>query len=167
MYTRTEPIALAEARRRDEVVRAYLRGYDWDLGGEATLRRHLALHSAELLPDYPLLIGLEWWARSGHAGDMLFFDGGRRLLAVEVKVTEGKATAKRLHKVESQARDFAKAATAVFPWAAVEGRIYTSVEHAAGLPPRLPRENKAPPRTKGQHHPWPHEEAARRLERDE
>ena len=124
------------------MLRAYLSGCDWDLTGEATLRRHLVLFSAVLLPEFPLLVGLEWSARTGHAGDLLFFDGDQRLLAVEIKVTDKRAKARRLHKVETQARDFARGAQAVFPWARVEGRIYTSVEHAAGLGPRAPRENR-------------------------
>ena len=65
----TSAIPLAEAQRRDQVLRAYLAGFDWDLTGETALRRHLVLNSAQLLPDFPLLIGLEWSARSGHAGD--------------------------------------------------------------------------------------------------
>ncbi|MSP54980.1 MAG: hypothetical protein EXR69_05155 [Myxococcales bacterium] len=138
----SEPIGRAEAERRDGVLRAYLAGCDWDLTGEASLRRHLVLHSATLLPDFPLLVGLEWSARTGHAGDLLFFDGDRKLLAVEIKVTDKRAKARRLHKVEAQARDFARGAQVVFPWARVEGRIYTSVEHAAGRCPRAPRENR-------------------------
>lgn len=140
------PLPLQEAQRRDQVLRAYLAGCDWDLTGEASLRRHLVLHSAALVPGFPLVIGLEWSARSGHAGDLLFFDGDRRLLAVEVKVTDKKGNARRLHKVETQARDFARAASKVFPWAHVEGRIYTSEEHAAKVGPRLPRENKVIPK---------------------
>ena len=140
------PLPLAEAVRRDGVLRAYLAGCDWDLSGEAVLRRHLVLHSAALLPEFPLLVGLEWSARVGHAGDLLFFDGERCLLAVEVKVTDKRAKARRLHKVETQARDFARGAQGVHPWARVEGRIYTSEEHARGLPPRLPRENRPAPR---------------------
>lgn len=138
----SDPISLAEAERRDGVLRAYLSGCDWDLTGEGALRRHLVLHSGALVPDYPLLIGLEWSARAGQAGDLLFFDGELGLLAVEIKVTDKRANARRLHKVETQARDFARAAQRVFPWAKVVGRIYTSDEQAAGLPPRPPRENK-------------------------
>lgn len=141
-----EPLPPAEAQRRDRVLRAYVADCDWDLSGEAALRRHLVLHSAALLPEYPLLIGLEWSARSGHQGDLLFFDGARGLAAVEVKVTDKRANARRLHKVEMQARDFAHAAQAVFPWARVEGRIYTSVEHAAGQGPRPPRANRVEPK---------------------
>ncbi len=142
----TSAIPLAEAQRRDQVLRAYLAGFDWDLTGETALRRHLVLNSAQLLPEFPLLIGLEWSARSGHAGDLLFFDGVRRLAAVEVKVTDKRATARRMHKVETQARDFARGAQQVFPWAQVEGLIYTSMEHAAGLGPRRPRENRVEPK---------------------
>ncbi len=142
----TQPITRPEAQRRDHVLRAYLVGCDWDLTGEGVLRRHLVVHSGDLLPDYPLLIGLEWSARSGHSGDLLFFDGDRGLLAVEIKVTDKRANARRLHKVETQARDFARAAERVFPWARVQGRIYTSEEHAAGVGPRLPRENRVVPK---------------------
>lgn len=140
------PLSRAEAERRDAVLRAYVEGLDWDLSGETALRRHLVCHSRELLPDHPLLIGLEWEARSGHAGDLLFFDGDRGLVAVELKVTEKKDIARRLHKVDLQARDFARAARARFPWARVEGRVYTTVEHEAGTGPRLPRENRPPPK---------------------
>lgn len=136
------PITRGEAARRDAVLRAYLVGFDWDLTGEGALRRHLVLHSGSLLPAFPFLVGLEWSARVGHAGDLLFFDGERGLLAVEVKVTDKRAKARRLHKVETQARDFARGAQGLFPWARVEGRIYTSEEHALGRGPRLPRENR-------------------------
>jgi|GEM_PF-3284257 len=139
-------LTLAEARRRDAVLRAYVEGLDWDLAGETELRRHLVVHSAVLVPDHPYLVGLEWEARSGHAGDLLFFDGGRALLAVELKVTEKKDVARRLHKVDQQARDFARAARARFPWAEVEGRVYTSAEHAAGVGPRPPRSYGPSPR---------------------
>lgn len=132
-------LALDEAERRDRVLRAYVIGLDWDVVGENALRRHLVMHSLRLLPSHPLLIGLEWEARTGHAGDLLFFDGTLGLVAVELKVTEKKDVARRLHKVDSQARDFARAARLRFPWATVEGRVYTSVEHALGVGPRLPR----------------------------
>ncbi len=136
------PIPLEEAQRRDSVLHAYVAGCDWDLSAEGALRRHLVLNSGALIPDFPYLIGLEWSARAGHAGDLLYFDGHDRLLAVEVKVTERRAEARHLHKVEAQARDFARAAGRLHPWARVEGRVYTSVEHAASAGPRLPRENR-------------------------
>lgn len=139
-------ISREEAVRRDGVLRAYLAGFDWDLTGEGALRRHLVLHSETLVPGFPLLVGLEWSARTGHAGDLLFSDGEDRLLAVEIKVTDKRARARRLHKVEAQARDFTKSAQAVFPWARVEGRIYTSVERAEGVGPRSPRESRPAPR---------------------
>ncbi len=141
-----EPLPIDEAQRRDQVLRAYLCACDWDLTGEGILRRDLVLHSATLIAGYPLLIGLEWSARSGQAGDLLFYDGDRGLLVVEIKVTAKRAKLRRLHKVETQARDFARGAQKVFPWATVEGRIYTTEEHAAGLGPRLPRENRPAPR---------------------
>ncbi len=140
------PIPRAEAERRDGVLRAYLTGLDWDLSGETALRRHLVLHSHALVPDHRLLIGLEWVARTGHAGDLLFYDGERAMAAVEIKVTEKVDVARRLHKVETQARDFARAARARFPWALVQGMVYTSIEHRLGVGPRLPLENRPIPK---------------------
>jgi hypothetical protein len=139
-----ELLTRTEAERRDGILRAYVERLDWDLAGEMALRRHLVIESRHLLPDHPLLVGVEWGARAGQAGDLLFFDGERGLLVVELKVIEKNDIAKRLHKVDAQARDFARAARLRFPWATVEGRVYTSVEHAAGAAPRPPRDTRPP-----------------------
>lgn len=136
----TPPCVLpyAEAVRRDHVLRAYLHGRDWDAEGEAALRRTLVSQSAELLPDYPLLIGVEWTTHDGHPGDLLFYDGGNRLLVVEVKVLGNRHPQKRRHFVQQQAWAFAKAARRLHPTAEVEARVYTCDEERAGSPPRAP-----------------------------
>ncbi len=138
--------APGEAERRDAVLRAYVIGRDWDVSGEAALRRHLVVHSPSLLPSHPLLVGLEWVARLGQAGDLLFFDGARGLLVVELKVTEKKDVARRAHKVDQQALEFARAARQLYPWAEVEPRVYTSVEQAGGAPPTAPRDGRPTPK---------------------
>lgn len=138
--------APGEAVRRDAVLRAYVEGRDWDVAGESLLRRHLVIHSRTLLPAHPLLVGLEWTARLGQAGDLLFFDGARSLLVVELKVTEKKEVARRAHKVDQQALEFARAARQLFPWAVVEPRVYTSLEQAAGVGPAPPRDGRPVPK---------------------
>jgi hypothetical protein len=141
-----QALTRVEAERRDRVLRAYVEDMDWDLVGETSLRRHLVQHSPQLVPAHPLLVGVEWGARSGHAGDLLFFDGERALLVIELKVIHKNDIARRLHQVDAQARDFARAARVRFPWATVEGLVYTSLEHAQGAGPRPPRENRPAPK---------------------
>jgi hypothetical protein len=128
----------AEAVRRDQVLRAYLIGRDWDAEGEPALRRTLVMQSERLLPDYPLLIGVEWATLDGRPGDLLFYDGHDRLLVVEVKVLGKREPQKRRNIVQEQARAFAKAARRLHPHAEVEARVYTCDEERAGAGPRAP-----------------------------
>ena len=50
----------SEFQRRDQLMRAYLQGRDWDGNKEFGLKRHLILNGDELLPDYPFVIDDEW-----------------------------------------------------------------------------------------------------------
>ena len=133
-------IALDECRRRDALLRAYLVGRDWDLDAEQGLRRSLVVHSPEWLSEYPFLVGVEWRAPDGSPGDLLFFDGGTRFAAVEVKALGNRERTRRRGDVERQARSFAAAAALLYPGAEVEALVYTDDEAARGLGPRRPGE---------------------------
>jgi hypothetical protein len=50
----------SEVQHRDQVLRAYFQGRDWDENKEYALKRDLVLRSAELLPDFPYLFDDEW-----------------------------------------------------------------------------------------------------------
>ncbi|MEO1744208.1 MAG: hypothetical protein AAFR99_20675 [Cyanobacteria bacterium J06629_9] len=80
---------LSEIRRRDQVIRAYIEGRDWDSIGEYALKRQLVLESRRLLPDYPYVIDDEWDVEPGHTqhgrGDLIFTDGRGCFAVVEVK----------------------------------------------------------------------------------
>jgi len=44
---------LSQIEHRNQVIRAYFEGRDWDANGEYALKRKLVLNSTKLLPDYP------------------------------------------------------------------------------------------------------------------
>ena len=117
---------LSDIEHRDQVLRAYFAGRDWDVVGEYGLKRELVLNSLQLLPDYPFLIDDEWEYEPGQTnegrGDLVFTDGTGRFAVVEVKylvLNENGSTAgtkgrtrrgrntKKRRKVEGQARDYA------------------------------------------------------------
>ena len=79
----------SEIQHRDQVLRAYFQGRDWDKNEEYTLKRDLVLHSTELLPNYPFLVDDEWEVEANRAqdgkGDLVFTDGEGRYAVVEVK----------------------------------------------------------------------------------
>jgi hypothetical protein len=79
----------SEVQRRDQVLRAYFQGRDWDENKEYALKRNLVLHSSELLPDYPYLFDDEWEVEANRTqdgkGDLVFTDGEGRYAVVEVK----------------------------------------------------------------------------------
>ncbi len=105
----------SEVQRRDEVLRAYFQGRDWDENKEYALKRDLVLRSAELLPDYPYLVDDEWEVEANRTqdgkGDLIFTDGEGRYAVVEVKWLDfdnsGKTTrtsqTKKRQKVQEQA----------------------------------------------------------------
>ncbi|MBW4462260.1 MAG: hypothetical protein KME47_18785 [Nodosilinea sp. WJT8-NPBG4] len=79
----------ADMVRRDQVLRAYFKGRNWDNNNEYVLKRELVRHSQELLPSYPLLIDDEWEVEPNRTqegkGDLIFADGEGRFAVVEVK----------------------------------------------------------------------------------
>jgi hypothetical protein len=78
-----------EIQHRDEVLRAYFQGRDWDKNEEYLLKRKLILDSDQLLPEYQYVIEDEWEVESGRAdqgcGDLVFTDGSGHFAVVEVK----------------------------------------------------------------------------------
>ena len=120
----------AEVERRDQVVRAYFRGRDWDKGAEFGLARELVLNSAAMLPDFPFLIDHEWEVVPGSTtfgrGDLIFTDGRGRFAVVEVKTIEGSGSrTNRRTKVEEQAIRYAREWRNRFPDALVSAFVYT------------------------------------------
>jgi len=150
----------SEAVRRDQVLRAYFEGRDWDEGAEARLTRELVLHSAEVLPDYPYLVDHEWEEVPGRSqdgrGDLLFSDGQGAFAVVELKsiLGSGKNTNRRT-AVEKQARRYHAAAVERFG-ARVAVFVYTDDPMCPGLrspedrsPGLLPRNTMIEPPTVG------------------
>lgn len=117
----------SDIEHRDQVLRAYFAGRNWDVVGEYDLKRELVLSSPQLLPDYPFLVDNEWECEPGRAdegrGDLVFTDGKGRFAVVEVKYlvlnehgsadgrnsnTRRNSNTKKRRKVEDQAREYAK-----------------------------------------------------------
>ena len=109
-----------EIQRRNQVLRDYFEGRDWDRNDEYLLKRKLILSSDQLLPNYPYVFEDEWEVEAGRAdqgrGDLVFTDGSGFFAVVEVKwidlPSEGKtASTKRTHKrkkVREQAIKYAE-----------------------------------------------------------
>lgn len=140
---------LTEVKRRNDILRAYFRGRDWDQGTEATLTRELVLSSHDLLPEFPYLIDHEWEevpGRTQHGrGDLLFTDGASRYAVVEVKsITASGNNTNRRTAVECQARRYLEAAQARFPGAEVVAYVYTDDPAYEGL--RTPDRRQPGPR---------------------
>ena len=105
----------SDIQHRDQVLRAYFQGRDWDKNQEYRLKQKLVLHSAELLPDYPYVFDDEWEVNENRTqdgkGDLIFTDGEGRYAVVEVKwldlKSSGKTTrtnrTKKRQKVQEQA----------------------------------------------------------------
>ncbi|MGB3311234.1 MAG: hypothetical protein WBG32_19445 [Nodosilinea sp.] len=136
----------ADMVRRDQVLRAYFAGRDWDDNNEYALKRHLVLHSHELLPGYPLLIDDEWEAAPNRnqegKGDLLFADGEGRFAVVEVKWLDlddsGKtAKTRRTHKrkkVKDQAAGYVCClAQRLETFTLIEGYWFTNEVHKPQL----------------------------------
>ncbi|EKU96948.1 hypothetical protein Lepto7375DRAFT_0878 [Leptolyngbya sp. PCC 7375] len=117
----------SDIEHRDQVLRAYFAGRDWDVVGEYGLKRKLVLNSSQLLPNYPFLIDDEWECEPGQTnegrGDFVFTDGKGRFAVVEVKYlvlnengsaagrkgsTRRNGNTKKRRKVEGQASDYAE-----------------------------------------------------------
>lgn len=114
---------LSQIEHRNQVLRAYFEGRDWDTNGEYALKRKLVLNSTKLLPDYPYVIEDEWEVQPGRTdrgrGDLVFTDGSGSFAVVEVKAidlesTERTGTTKRVSNrkkrrtVEEQAFRYAE-----------------------------------------------------------
>ncbi|MBW4486055.1 MAG: hypothetical protein KME14_26325 [Tildeniella torsiva UHER 1998/13D] len=140
----------ADMVRRDQVLRAYFAGRDWDDNNEYALKRELVRHSQELLPSYPLLIDDEWEAEPNRnqegKGDLLFADGEGRFAVVEVKWLDldnsGKtAKTRRTHKrkkVKDQAAEYAAClAERLKIFAQIEGYWFTNECNRPQLEKRL------------------------------
>ncbi len=78
-----------EIRHRDNVLRAYFNGRNWDKNNEYALKRQLVLKNHQLLPDYPYVIEDEWEVELGRSdkgrGDLVFTNGNSSFAVVEVK----------------------------------------------------------------------------------
>lgn len=140
-------------QRRDQVLRAYFQGRDWDDNNEFALKRHLILNSHELLPGYPLLINDEWEAEPNRnqegRGDLLFADGKDRYAVVEVKwldlTNSGRTTrtsrTKKRQKVKEQAVDYTNAlARRLETFVQIEGYWFTNECPMPQLAKKLPDE---------------------------
>ena len=126
-------MGIEEASRRDQILRSYIGGRDWDPSAEFQLVRALVSGSQRLLPDHPYVFDYEWPA-GGIKGDLLFSDGSNSFAVVEVKSTEGAGnrTDRRNH-VERQAIRCAEGVARQFPGAAVLAYVYTDDPAFPGL----------------------------------
>lgn len=109
-----------EIQHRDQVLRAYFKGRDWDRNDEYILKQKLIRCSAWLIPEYQYVIEDEWEVDAGRAdqgcGDLVFTDGLGNFAVVEVKwidvMSSGStATNKRTKKrkaVKEQAISYAE-----------------------------------------------------------
>jgi len=138
-------------QKRDQVLRAYFQGRDWDENNEYALKRDLVLNSHELLPGYPLLIDNEWEAEPNRnqegKGDLLFADGEDRFAVVEVKwidednsgPTTRKSRNKKRNKVKEQAADYTHAlAQLLQTFTQIEGYWFTNECERPKLAKKLP-----------------------------
>lgn len=111
-----------DIEHRDQVLRSYFRGRDWDRNSEYALKRQLVLNSMKFLPGYPYVIEDEWEVESGRTdkgrGDLVFTDGEGCFAIVEVKwidlegigrsgPTKRTSNRKKRRTVEQQGLDYA------------------------------------------------------------
>jgi hypothetical protein len=86
-------------QHRDQVLRAYFQGRNWDKNNEFLLKRELVLKSSKILPQYPYLIDDEWEVEASRTekgrGDLVFTDGTGRYAVVEVKWIDLEGTARQ------------------------------------------------------------------------
>lgn len=131
------PPTLEEARRRDAILRNYVENRNWGLDREQTLVRELVLASAEKLPGYALLVGLEWDADGEGRGDLLFVSECLgRAAVVEVKRLPPRSRNNARNTVEKQARRYGDVLERVHPTTDVARLVYTCDESQARLGPR-------------------------------
>lgn len=114
---------LSQIEHRNQVIRAYFEGRDWDTNGEYALKRRLVLNSKKLFPSYPYVIEDEWEVQPGRTdqgrGDLVFTDGSGGFAVVEVKsldlesigrtgTTKRVSNRKKRRMVEEQALRYAE-----------------------------------------------------------
>jgi hypothetical protein len=112
----------SEIVHRDQVIRGYFEGRNWDKNGEYSLKRKLILDSRQLFPNYSYVIEDEWEVEPGRTdqgcGDLVFTDGSGHFAVVEVKWIDLESTErtgstkrgsnrKKRRKVEDQAIHYA------------------------------------------------------------
>lgn len=112
-----------EIEHRNQVLRAYFEGRNWDRNNEYALKRKLILNSHQLLPNYPYVIEDEWEVEPGRTdrgrGDLVFTNGLGYFAIVEVKwidieglgrsgSTKRTSNRKKRRAVEEQALTYAK-----------------------------------------------------------
>lgn len=78
-----------QIQHRNQVLRAYFEGRNWDENNEYVLKRKLVLNSKQLIPNYPYVIEDEWEVEPGRTdkgrGDLIFTDGISCFAVIEVK----------------------------------------------------------------------------------
>lgn len=144
-----------EVKHRDSVLRAYLRGRDWDKNKEYELKRKFVINSVNFIPSYPYLIDDEWEVKPSRAeqgkGDLLFTDGAGRFAIVEVKwidlegpngsrtgSTRRVSNRKKKKQVEEQAVRYAQALGRILDsFIEIEGYSYTNAETTPQLQTKL------------------------------
>ena len=145
-----------DIHHRNQVLRAYFKGRDWDKNNEYSLKRFLVENSLELLPKYPYLFDDEWEVESSRAeqgrGDLIFTDGSGNYAVVEVKwidlkgptdqrssSTRRTSNRKKRRVVEEQAKNYShNLASLLGDFVSIEGYSYTneseSLQHQITLP---------------------------------
>ena len=135
----------SEFQRRDQLMRAYFQGRDWDGNKEFGLKRHLILNSDELLPDYPFVIDDEWEVEPNESqkgkGDLVFTNGAGQFAVVEVKWIDldssGKTVRTRRTKnrkeVAGQAANYAQHFCHRMGGAEVKGYFFTNEDQQPQL----------------------------------
>jgi hypothetical protein len=135
-----------EIKHRDNVLRAYFQGRDWDKNNEYYLKQKFVTNSVIFMPGYPYLIDDEWEVEPSRAekgkGDLLFTDGAGRFAIVEVKwidlegpngsrtgSTRRGSNRKKRRQVEEQAVKYAQSLGRLLDsFIEIEGYSYTNAD---------------------------------------
>ncbi len=140
---------IKEIEHRNQVLRAYFEGRDWDSNNEYALKRKLVLNSTKLLSKYQYVVEDEWEVEPSRSdkgrGDLVFTDGSGRFAVVEVKwidiegggrtgSTKRTSNRKKRRKVEEQAIDYANRWSKRFDINQVEAYIFTNEQDCPMMP---------------------------------
>jgi len=121
----------ADVEHRNQVLRSYFEGRDWDANNEHALKRYLVQNSHKLLPNYPFVIDDEWEAEPNRnqegRGDLLFADGEGRFAVVEVKWLDLVATGKTAKTRRTQKRKKVKTQAANYVYSLAQ-RLETFIQ---------------------------------------